>query len=147
MFSVLTTNQKGAVAETAIAHEALKLGIGVYRAYADERYDLIFDLRPRLVRVQCKTAPREGEVIVARLYSARRTAEGLVRRVYKATEVDGCALYCPDTDRCYYLDVKDFEARNCVFLRLDPTRNNQSSGINWARDYEFDVTLRPTKGP
>jgi len=51
---MLTTNQKGAVAETAIAHEAIKLGIGVYRPLCDERYDLIFDLGPTLVRVQCK---------------------------------------------------------------------------------------------
>jgi hypothetical protein len=29
---VLTTNQKGAIAETAIAHEAIKLGIGVYHS-------------------------------------------------------------------------------------------------------------------
>jgi hypothetical protein len=29
---MLTTNQKGAAAETAIAHEAIKLGIGVYRS-------------------------------------------------------------------------------------------------------------------
>jgi hypothetical protein len=31
---MLTTNQKGAIAETAIAHEAVKLGIGVYRPLA-----------------------------------------------------------------------------------------------------------------
>src|SRR3954470_17527611 len=55
LLSMLTTNQKGAVAETAIAHEAIKLGIGVYRPVADERADLILDLRPRLLRVQCKT--------------------------------------------------------------------------------------------
>ena len=48
---MLTTNQKGALAETAIAHEAIKLGIGVYRPLGDERCDLIFDLRPRLMRV------------------------------------------------------------------------------------------------
>jgi hypothetical protein len=28
------------------------------------RYDLIFDLRPRLLRVQCKWAPLKGDVIV-----------------------------------------------------------------------------------
>jgi hypothetical protein len=55
---MLTTNQKGAVAETAIALAALELGIGVYRPLADERYDLILDLRPKLLRVQCKWAAR-----------------------------------------------------------------------------------------
>jgi len=45
--SVLTTNQKGAIAEAAVAKEAIKLGIGVYAPYGDERCDFIFDLRPR----------------------------------------------------------------------------------------------------
>jgi len=44
---VLTTNQKGAIAEAAVAKEAIKLGIGVYAPYGDERCDFIFDLRPR----------------------------------------------------------------------------------------------------
>src|SRR5882762_2932808 len=61
LLSMLTTNQRGAVAETAIIHEAVKLGIGVYQPVADERTDLIFDLHPRLVRVQCKTAACYGD--------------------------------------------------------------------------------------
>jgi PD-(D/E)XK endonuclease len=51
---MLTTNQKGFIAETAIALEAAKLGIGVYRPFTDERYDFVFDVRPKLLRVQCK---------------------------------------------------------------------------------------------
>jgi hypothetical protein len=53
---VLTTNQRGAIAEAELVSAALKLGIGVFSAVHDERYDLVFDLRPRLLRVQCKTA-------------------------------------------------------------------------------------------
>ena len=53
----LTTDQKGAIAELAIARAGLELGIPVYRAMAEGgRYDLIFDLDSRLVRVQCKWA-------------------------------------------------------------------------------------------
>jgi hypothetical protein len=57
---MLTTDQKGAVAELAIARQAAELGIGVWAAYTVERYDLIFDLRPQLMRVQCKWASRYG---------------------------------------------------------------------------------------
>ena len=59
---MLTTDQKGAVAELAIACAAADLGIGVWSSYTVERYDLIFDLRPQLVRVQCKWACRYGDV-------------------------------------------------------------------------------------
>src|SRR5205823_9028406 len=108
--SMLTTNQKGAIAEAAIAKEAIELGLGVYRPYADERCDLIFDLRPRLVRVQCKWAPREGDVLVLRLYSARRARHGLIRRGYSCEEIDAFAAYAPATGRCYFLDASEFAA-------------------------------------
>ena len=39
----MTTDQKGAIAEACIAAAAIKLGVGVFRPLADERYDLIFD--------------------------------------------------------------------------------------------------------
>jgi hypothetical protein len=129
LFTVLTTNQKGAIAETAIAHEAIKLGIGVYRSYGDERYDLVFDLRPKLVRVQCKWAPREGDVIVLRLYSSRRTAAGLQRSFYGLDEVDAFACYCPATERCYFIDMAEIPDRRQLRLRLASTRNNQANGI------------------
>ena len=52
---MLTTNQKGAVAEAAITKVALEVGYDVYRpAIEGGRYDLIFDAGERLLRVQCK---------------------------------------------------------------------------------------------
>jgi hypothetical protein len=63
---MLTTDQKGVIAELAIARCAAELGIGVWVAHTIERFDLIFDLRPKLVRVQCKWAGRYDEVIVVR---------------------------------------------------------------------------------
>ncbi len=74
---------------------ATKLGIGVFKPLTDgERYDLIFDLRPRLVRVQCKWAGRRGDVVVVRCVSARRAADGLRHRPYTADEIDALAAYC-----------------------------------------------------
>jgi hypothetical protein len=78
--SVLTTNQKGAIAETAIAHAAIKLGIEVYRPVAEGgRFDLIFafpDASPG--RVQCKWAPLVNGTVAIRSYSARRAREGVL---------------------------------------------------------------------
>ncbi len=127
--------------ETRIAHEALKLGIAVWAAVADERSDFIFDLHPKLVRVQCKTAACYGDYLVLRLYSARRTAHGLVRRRYSSDEIDAFAAYCPETDRCYYLDFAATQGQNEVRLRLAPPRNNQRERILWAKDFEFGATL------
>ena len=88
----LTTDQKGAIAESAIVHAAIKLGIGVFRPLSDgERYDLILDLRPRLVRVQCKWASHHGDVLIVRCYSCRRARDGLLKRAYSSDEIDAIA--------------------------------------------------------
>jgi hypothetical protein len=138
---VLTTDQKGAVAEAAIAFAAVELGIGVSRPLRDERYDLIFDLGSRLVRVQCKWTPRSGAVIVIPCRTSRRGPDGFIRRRYSSNEVDAIAAYCPELHQCYYLRSDCFANRTFVALRLTPTRNNQRLGINWADDYEFAATL------
>jgi PD-(D/E)XK endonuclease len=139
---MLTTDQKGAIAEAEIAIAAVKLGIGVFKPLVEgERYDFVFDLRPRLVRVQCKWASLCDDVIVVRCYSARRNRAGLLRRCYELDELDVFAAYCPDTDRCYYLPIERFHPRREIRLRVAPTRNNQSFGVTWADDYEFAATL------
>jgi hypothetical protein len=143
---MLTTDQKGAIAETAITLAAIKLGIGVSRPIGDERYDLIFDLNERLLRVQCKWASRYGEVIIVRCYSNRRTAEGLVRRVYRENEIDAFAAYCAELDRCYFLPLRIMPPGGTVQLRLNKPRNNQQLGVREAEKYEFLARLRPQHG-
>jgi hypothetical protein len=134
---VLTTNQKGALAETAIAHAAVKAGIAVFVPLGEHRYDLVIDVRGRLFRVQCKTAPRYGDVFAVRCYSSRRQRGGFVKQPYWADEVDLIAVYAPDPGRCYLLPPSVFSGRSQVQLRLGPARNNQQLGVKWAHDFEF----------
>jgi hypothetical protein len=141
--NMLSTNQRGAVAEAHIVCAALELGIGVFRAVMDERYDLIFDLRPQLLRIQCKTAVLDGDVIVIRCYSCRRSPEGLLKRCYTTDEIDAIAAYCSELDCCFFVPAERISGRSHIQLRRTPTKNNQRLGINWAEDFEFGATLRP----
>ncbi len=89
---VLTTDQKGNVAEMAVALAATKLGIVVFRPIGEgSRYDLIFDLGSRMLRVQCKWAPRRDNALTVACYSNRRAREGLRRRPYTVEEIDAIA--------------------------------------------------------
>ena len=145
---MLTTDQKGAVAELAIAHAAAELRVGVFKPLTDgERYDLIFDLRPQLLRVQCKWACRHRDVVIVRCRSCRRAREGLVHRGYTLDEVDAIAAYCAELDRCYFVPLDQFEGRSALQLRLAPARNNQQLGINWAEEFALDARLKTLLGP
>ncbi len=139
----MTTDQKGAIAELAIALASVRLGVDVYRpVFEGGRYDLILEIDERLWRVQCKWAPRHGEVVIVRCYSCRRSRTGLVKRIYTTEEADAFAAYSMDLDRCYLLPPELWANRRNVQLRIAPTLNNQARGVNWADDFEFAARLR-----
>lgn len=145
---MLTTDQKGAAAELAIAHVAADMGVGVLKPLTDgERYDLIFDLRPRLIRVQCKWAALMGDVLVVRCRRCRRTRDGLLHRGYTADEIDAIAAYAGEIGRCFFFPVELLAGRSTLQLRLAPSRNNQRLGINWADDFELSARLTALLGP
>ena len=143
-----STDRKGSIAESAIAHAAIKLGLSVSKPLTDgDRYDLIFDLDPGLVRVQCKWATLLDDVVRVCCYSCRRTRSGQLKRSYSSDEIDALAAYCSDLDRCYYFPIDWLDGRATIQLRLRPTRNNQQSGINWADEFAFEELQSGGLGP
>ena len=144
----LTTDQKGAIAESASVHAALRLGIDVYRPLSDGgRYDLIFDVGPTLLRVQCKWANQHRGAVVVRCYSSRRGPKGMIVRRYSADEVDVIAAFCLETGCSYLIPPALFGGRRVVHLRVAASDNNQRTGINWAEGFAFEARLRALLGP
>jgi hypothetical protein len=61
----LTPSQKGAIAEAAVSAAAVELGFVVLRPLCEgSRYDLVIDLAPRLLRVQCKFASCVASTVI-----------------------------------------------------------------------------------
>jgi hypothetical protein len=142
----MTTDQKGAIAETAIVHAAAKLGIPVSRPISPQRYDLVFDLGGRLVRVQCKWAVLLDDVVLVRCYRARRGRERQVVEPYSVDEIDAVAAYCAELDRSFFIPFDSFPRRRGFHLRLRPSRNNQRRGVLWADDFDLTATLSRQPG-
>ena len=108
---------------------------------ADERYDLVLDIGSRLLRVQCKTAAPDGDALVIRCYSCRRTSAGMLNCSYTSEEIYAVATYCDELDRCYLIPIDRVDGLTTSRLRLAPAKNNQARRINWAKDFEFAATL------
>lgn len=132
-------NHKGNVAELAIAKETASLGLSVLMPITEhERYDLIIGIKGRLLRVQCKWASCQGDVVYVRLKSSYHSpTRGYVVATYDAGEIDAVAVYCGERDECFLLPSELFDGRAVVNLRTEPARNNQRAALNWAADYEF----------
>jgi hypothetical protein len=145
---MLTTDQKGAIAELAIISEALRLGVDVYKpCFEGGRYDLIFGIGPSLFRIQCKWAAINKNVVTVRCYSCRRGPKGYMKRAYSSSEIDALAAYCPHLDRCFLIPISRIDGRPTVHLRVVPARNNQVRGVNKANDFDFGATIRTLTGP
>jgi hypothetical protein len=138
---MLTTNQKGLLAETMIIRECINHRIGVSRPLDDMPYDLVLDLGNNLLRVQCKFAARVGDVVAIRTRRSRRGPNGHIHRSYDVGDIDAMAAFCPDTESCCLLPQELSVGRAIIHLRLSPTRNNQKLGVWWANDYEFGATI------
>jgi hypothetical protein len=122
----------GARAEAAIASALARAGFDVYLPIfaAHGRVDLVYEtLDGRLVRAQCKTSRRIGDVV--RFSACSNTANQ--PRDYRG-EVDVFCVYSPDLDLVYIVPVEEAPTR-AGYLRLTPTRNGQSKGVRWADDY------------
>lgn len=136
-------NRKGNVAELAIATEAAKLGLSVLKPPTEhERYDLALDLGSRVLRVQCKWASYNGDVVQIRTGRSRTSRRGYVRSTYQADEIDALAAYCGDLDRCYLLPVSMVAGKHMVHLRTTATRNNQKASVNSAAQYELGAVAQ-----
>jgi antitoxin (DNA-binding transcriptional repressor) of toxin-antitoxin stability system len=136
-------NRKGNVAELKIAAEAARLGIPVLQPMTEhERYDLVFEVDGELKRVQCKSAPRRGDVVVVRFVTNRRGPNGLIRTKYTSEEIDAVAAYCPEVDECYYLPMSMIEGMTGVHLRLAPTRNGQRAAVHFAAEYRLGAVAQ-----
>src|SRR3954454_9740515 len=146
--NMLTTDQKGTIAELAITREALEAGVDVYTpCFSGGRYDLIFGIGRQLLRIQCKWASLRDDVIAVRCYSSRRGPNGFVKRAYSSDEIDALAAYCPELDRCFLVPIARVDGRPSVHLRIRPARNNQRLLVNRAEDFDFAATLRGLAGP
>ena len=88
--------------------------------------------------MQCKWAPRRGDVVVVNLAGFRYTSRGHARTVYSVAEIDAVAAYCEELDQCYLLPIEMVAQMRAVQLRLNPPRNGQRAALNWAAAYQLE---------
>ena len=99
---VMNPNLRGTIGEMAVALEAVRLGVDVFKPLSEHsRCDLVFGIDARLYRVQCKRARRNGEVLHVNLVSSWHTPNGYIRNKYGAYEVDLVAAHCHELGTNY----------------------------------------------
>ena len=107
----MSTKLKGDIAEQAAILHALKHGWGVLKPVGDRLpYDLVFDVKGTLVKVQVKCAwfnePRGNYVVDTRRTKTNRRF--MVRNAYGPRDFDFALVYMPERDLFYVFPVNVF---------------------------------------
>jgi hypothetical protein len=128
------TFEKGDLGQAKITCDLIDQGYEILVPYsATSPFDLVVYKDGQFTKVQVKYRGVYRGAIYVPCSRTVQTWNGVKRRGYLAHEVDVVAIYCPDTDKCYY--VKYVVGRN-ITLRITPPKNNQKAKVRLAADHE-----------
>ena len=126
----------GTRSEAAILAELVRRGYSVLLPFGvNQRYDLVLDLHGQFVRVQCKTGRLRRGSVQFSTRSTRTNRQKVESRSYDG-EAEFFLVYCPANEQIYAVPV-DGAPRGEMYLRVEPSRNGQASGVNLASEYEL----------
>lgn len=130
----LSSHFIGEITEQQVAIEFLKLGYQVSKPLVqNSRYDFIVDINDKLYKIQVKTCSYKEESYLEFATSTSHTnTKGTINKTYTENEVDFFATYY--NGQCYLIPFNVCGNRN-QRLRLVPTKNGQTKGITFAKDY------------
>jgi hypothetical protein len=96
-------------------------------------FDLVAYAGGKFYRVQARYRSLcAGSILDFR--SVWNDRKGTLYRTMDKSEVDRVAAYCPNTDRCYYVDPRVFGSRG-VKLRFVKSGNRQRKNVKLATEF------------
>lgn len=137
------TKQIGEASEARILSELKSLGYTVLTPFGDNaKYDLVYDDNG-FNRVQVKTGKLQdsGVINFKTRTAGHNNTEGTYHKGYTSDDIDMFAVYCPQINSCYLVDIDDAPDSQ-MSLRLTPPGNGQTKGINMAEDYLLTERLK-----
>ena len=139
---MLSSHFIGEITEQQVAIEFLKLGYMVSKPLVqNSRYDFVLEVQNKLYKVQVKTATaKENDSFIEFATSTSHTnTQGTINKSYTSDEVDFFATFY--NGQCYLIPIAVCGKR-AQRLRLVPTKNGQTAGITFAKDYTLEETLK-----
>lgn len=131
----------GNITELEVMVYITKLGYQVSIPFGDRaRYDQIWDINGKLIKIQVKTAHLigDGEGIEISCKSSTRKRGKNINKKYTSEEIDFIVSYFEG--KCYMIPIHETSSRSKK-LRFQHPKNNQLNNINWAVDYEAEKVI------
>lgn len=136
------TKNKGDLGILQAQLDLAKKGYGLLAPITEhEAFDLVAYRGDRFFRIQVKYRSMKNGCIAVPFKTSWADRNGVHSVAVDKTAIELLCIYCPETDRCYYVDPARCGAS--VILRVLAPRNGQQKGIAWAGDYlEVPASVR-----
>ncbi|MDQ1730537.1 MAG: hypothetical protein QOK10_696 [Pseudonocardiales bacterium] len=119
---------KGGLGVAKVHADLVSKGFTVlFPATAPAPFDLVAYDGGQFHRLQVRYRSARGGAVTVKFQSMWTDRNGTHTTPTDKTAVDAVCIYCPETDRCYY--VRPAEHGASVTLRITPSRNGQHSGV------------------
>lgn len=138
----MNTKYKGNITEMECMLAFMKCGYNVLTPYGDcERYDFVVDVNGKFYKIQCKTAHSDDDNASFKFEcrSSRSNANRTLHHSYSAEEIDYFATIFDG--KCYLIPIEICGSCD-KRLRLLPTKNGQTRGVTWAKEYELEEVIK-----
>ena len=131
------TKNKGDLGTLKASARLCELGYMVLNPQTEHSpFDLVVYKESQFHRVQVKYRKLSSKGTLDVLFKTTWSDKnGSHRNYYDLKEVDVFCIYCPDTDKCYFIRTSDFRDSKSITLRVRTTKNNQFKGILFADNF------------
>lgn len=130
----MNNQEKGNIGELMVLADLTKRGINSYKPINNAcPFDILIELSGQYKRVQVKYRPIRNGSITTELLKCTIN-QGNKSKIERNNETDILAIYCPDTNKCYYVNSSEID--KTIVLRIEASKNNQTKGVRFAKDYE-----------
>ena len=133
----MDTNTKGLLTQLKVASFVLEKGYTVSTPYGDkDRYDQIWDINGKLLKIQIKTSHwlnDKKDAFEFKTKSNYTKKHENIARNYTKNEIDYFATFFKN--QCYVIPVEECNTQK--ILRFSSDAKNQTN-INWAENYPFE---------
>ena len=134
------TKEKGDIGVMEVMLDLTKKGYKIFTTISEHLpFDFVAFKNNKFYKIQAKYRSEVNGIITVPLRTSWSDKNGSHNNFYDKEDIDYISIYCPETEKCYYVRIKDFDNTTAIILRLNTPKNNQTKGVKLANDY-LDIT-------
>ena len=135
----MNTKQLGTIGELKAQYDFMKAGFDISIPVGDYcAYDLIAIKDSKILKIQVKSCEK---IIDGRIKFDLTSRNYYIDKKYDIQDCDYFYFYCLENEQSYLYKNTENNNSRAVYIRIEPTKNNQTKGINFAEDFNFNKVV------